>query len=333
MFFYEDKIPERRTIVIANTKIDDKNDNCMYVTLPEYGNVEGILYRNELPKRLKQQKKAIADMKHAGQIVCIVTSDSNTSTGYPAQRASCTTSCADYLQSANTINTNLIELSIRGVDTKYHELILTRYRNIEKILKIMKFISITFKIPYYDLVNTIQKSIITPLKEIDENNSVDNYELLYNSCLRDITSFLKFVPLVNNNNELREQVITSLNPLIRETNASSSLMFDVFVWKGDSAGRNAVTILQSLFSDIKTNFKNVDIRYIGAPRYQISLRSVAIESIDNIYSDIKTSMINFMTTNNVTCYDLQFDSSQKEVVHGNVTITFPSHIEMIDQTN
>lgn len=306
MFFYKQSIPAQGAIVIANMKIDDKNDNCMYVTLPEYGNAEGILYRNELPKRLKLQKKAIADMKQAGQIVCVVTNTSTTS---------------------STIDNNIIELSIKGVDTKYHELILARYKNIEKILKIMKFISIKFDIPFYELVKELQQFVIVPLHDIDEDNGIDNFESLYASCLRDIESFLKFVPLIKN---IKMEVIETLRSLIRETNASSSIMFDIFVWKGDSTGRNAVTILQLLFSDVKTKFtdKTVDIRYIGAPRYQICIRSVALNDIDDIYTDIKTSMIEWMTDNNITCYDLQFDITQKEIVHGDVAITFPFHIEM-----
>lgn len=309
MYFYEDKIPEQGTIVIANMKVGDKNDNCIYVTLPEYNNVDGTLYRNELPKRLKLQKKAIADMKQAGQIVCIVTNTDS--------------------------STNLIELSIKGVDAKYHDLILTRYRNIDKILKIIKFISITQKIPYYDLVEKLQESVIVPLTEIDENKGIDNYEALYFSCLRDIASFLKFVPLVHEDDEIRKRVIEILNTMIRETNASSSLMFDIFVWKNDSTGRNAVTILQSLFGHVKKEFadKTVDIRYIGAPRYQINIRSVALDDIDIIYENIKNSMTDWMTINNITCYELQFDISQKEVVHGDVAITFPFHIEMVDTTD
>lgn len=312
MFFYEQQIPAQGSIVIANMKVDDKNDNCMYVTLPEYGNIEGILYRNELPKRLKLQKKAIADMKQAGQIVCIVTNTTATS----------------------STDANLIELSIKGVDAKYHELILTRYRNIEKILKLMKFISVKFDIPFYELIKELQQFVIVPLHDIDEDNGIDNFEILYASCLRDIESFLKFVPLVN---DIKTEVIETLHSLIRETNASSSIMFDIFVWKGDSTeqignstGRNAVTILQSFFSDIKTKFtdKTVDIRYIGAPRYQICIRSVALNDIDDIYTDIKTSMIDWMTNNNITSYDLQFDTTQKEVVHGDVAITFPFHIDM-----
>lgn len=306
MFFYEDKFPMKGTIVVANMKIGDKSDNCMYVTLPEYNNIDGILYRNELPKRLKLQKKAISDMKQAGQIVCVVTNQLVDS------------------------NSNLVELSIKGVDTKYHDLILTRYRNIEKFIKLMKFISFTVNIPYYDLVQTLQNTIIIPLDEIDENASVDNYDALYSSCLRDISSFLKFVPLINDNNELKTQVLDSLKDLIKETNASSSLMFDLFVWKGIN-GMNSVTILQSLLGYIKTKYmdKTVDIRYIGAPRYQLTVRSIELDQIDITYTDIMSSIADWMTNNNIVCYDLQYDILQKEIVHGDISITFPYHIDIM----
>jgi translation initiation factor 2 alpha subunit (eIF-2alpha) len=308
MFFYNQKYPTKNTIVIANMKLGDKNDNCMYVTLPEYNNINGILYRNELPKRLKLQKKAIADMKQAGQIVCVVTNTPIIN------------------QSSNI---DIVELSVKGVDAKFHDALLSRYRNIEKLLKIVKFISIKFNMPYYELVKNLQKSIIFPLNDIDEDNGVDNFEVLYSSCLRDIGSLLKFVPLED---DIRMKVIETLTLLIKETNASSTLNFNLTVWHGDYTGRNDVTILQSVFRYIKEKFmeKTVDIRYGGAPKYQIIIRSVAIDNIDTLYSDIKTSMIEWMTDNNITRYDLQFDISQKEVVHGDVVITYPFQVDMID---
>jgi len=303
MYFYEQKIPEQNTIVVADMSVDEKTDSCIYVTLPEYKNLTGIIYRNELPKRFKDQKRAIADMKKVGQIVCVVTN--------------------------SMTDTNLIELSIKGIDTKYHEAICTRYKTVEKILKIMKFISIKFNIDYYDLVQNLQETVIKPLIEIDETKGIDCFEILYASCLRDIRSLLKLVPLVDN---VLEQVIDTLQPMIRETNATSSLIFDVIVWKGDGGSRTAIDLLQSFFQDIKAKFsdKTVDIRYIGAPRYQIDIKSIAINDIDDLYSEIKTSMIEWMTTNNVTCYDLQFDLTLKHDTPGDVSITFPFHIEMTD---
>lgn len=304
MYFYEQKIPERNTIVVADMSSDKKTEGCIYVTLPEYKNLTGIIYRKELPNRFKDQKRVMADMKKAVQIVCVVTNP--------------------------ITDTQQVELSIKGVDTKYHEAICIRYKTIEKILKIMKFISIKFNIDYYDLVQNLQETVIKPLTEIDETKGIDCFEILYASCLRDIRSLLKLVPLVD---DVREQVIDTLQPLVRETNATSSLMFDVFVWKGDrDNSRTAVILLQSFFRDIKAKFldRTVDIRYIGAPRYQIDVKSIAINDIDDLYSEIKTSMIEWMTTNNVTCYDLQFDLTQKQVTPGDVSITFPFHIEMVD---
>lgn len=306
MFFYEQKVPTRGTIVIATMNTNIKDTNCIYVTLPEYNNSMGIIYYNELPRRLKQQKKAISDMERAGQIVCsvnnnpVITTDGNVET---------------------------VELSIKNIDTRYHAPLCVRYKNIEKILKIIKFISMKFTLDYYDLVLNLQKTFIKPLSEIDENEGIDTFDALYTSCLRDINSLIKIISL---DNDLHTQATTVLRTMIKETNATSSLMFDIFVWKGDSNGRDAVNILQSLFGHIKDNFtdKSVDVRYIGAPRYQLCVNSIAINDIDDLYSNIRESIVNWMTDNNITCYDLQFDESQKEIVPGDVSITFPFQINM-----
>lgn len=306
MFFYEQKVPTPGIIVIATMNTDIKDTNCIYVTLPEYNNITGIIYYNELPKRLKQQKKAISDMEKAGQIVCSVINEPIMTTNG---------------------NVETVELSIKNIDTRYHAPICVRYRNIEKILKIIKFISMKFELNYYDLVLNLQKTFIKPLSEIDENDGIDTFDALYTSCLRDINSLVKIISL---NKDLHDQVTTVLRTMIKETDAATSLMFDIFVWKGDSNDRDAVNILQSLFGHIKNNFidKSVDIRYIGAPKYQLCVNSVAINDIDDLYMNIKESIVDWMTDNNITCYDLQFDESQKEVIPGDVSITFPFQIIM-----
>src|SRR5438445_5108086 len=107
MFYYSKKLPITGTIVVALVS-DEDNDSCIYVTLPEYNNCRGVVYKRELPKKVKQQKDIITKMKHAGHTVCVVSAVPKcTSDGDP----------------------ELIELSIKGVDPKYHQDIVTRFKN------------------------------------------------------------------------------------------------------------------------------------------------------------------------------------------------------------
>src|SRR5438477_9672739 len=111
MFYYREKIPVAGTIVVVMITEEKENETCVYVILPEYNNSVGIIYKSELPKRLKAQRKTIAEMKQAGQIVCVV---SNTP------------------KLTQDGNLELVELSVKGVDQKWHTDVITRYKNIEK---------------------------------------------------------------------------------------------------------------------------------------------------------------------------------------------------------
>lgn len=313
MFYYTEKYPTRGTIVIAMIDKDKEVEQCVYTILPEYNNTVGIIYQSELPKRLKQQKKAIADMKHAGYIVCVVTNDPKINIAGEAE---------------------IIELSIKGVDAKYHADILTRNKNIERLLKILKFVSIRCDIPFDHIAKNLRKKIIRPVPDIDENDGVDNYDELYKKLLRDIDILLNTLSLdklseFNDGNKYNE-LHGTLKSMIKETNASSSLLFDIFVWRGDSKGEDAVYVLHNLFAHILTTYENntVEVRYIGAPRYQIHVRSVALQDIEKLYNDIKNTIVTWLNDNGVDGYDLRFDQSQKEIIYGDVYITFPFQIDI-----
>src|SRR6185503_11964292 len=99
MFYYDKLVPTIGTIVVASVSLDVENENCIYVTLPEYNNSRGIIYKRELPKRVKLQKKLIAEMKQAGHVVCTILSTPKLT---------------------NNSTLELVELSIKGVDQKYH---------------------------------------------------------------------------------------------------------------------------------------------------------------------------------------------------------------------
>lgn len=309
MFYYTDRFPKKGTIVIAQIDKEKEIKHCVYVVLPEYNNITGIIYQNELPKRYKQQKKAISDMRQSGHIVCVVTSDPN-------------------LNADN--NAEIVELSIKGVDAKYHSNILARNKNIERLLKILTFVSIKFNLQLEAIARNFRKKIIRPLFtdtiDIDENDGVDNYDELYKKLLCEINTLVNFMAIEDQ--AVQEDVLNTLKGLIKKTNASTSLPFDLFIWKGNS--NDAVYILRNLFSHLVTEFKDrtVEIRYIGAPRYQIYIKNIALEEIDKAYSDIENITIKWINENGVDGYDLRFDKLQKEIVYGDVSITFPFQINL-----
>jgi translation initiation factor 2 alpha subunit (eIF-2alpha) len=153
MFCYENKLPTKGTVVVAVIDHSNKSDNCVYVNLPEFNNYSGVFYKSELPTRIKHHKKATKDMKNVEYIVCTVAGD------------------AKYKQNGSL---NVIDLSIKGVDRIHHEKIINRFKNIERIMKMVKFISIKTKIQFEDLLKKLN-NIIKPIRifdgvNIDTNN-------------------------------------------------------------------------------------------------------------------------------------------------------------------
>jgi translation initiation factor 2 alpha subunit (eIF-2alpha) len=311
MFYYREKLPAKDTIVVADLLDEKDNNNCLYVTLPEFNNYRGIIYKCELPKRLKMQKKTISEMKHAKQIVCIVSNKPKvTSDGQP----------------------ELIDLSVKGIDQKWHADIITRFINVEKILKLVKFISIQFKYDFSALMENLYQDTIIPLTNADNIDGIDNFTELYSKYLRD---YKQFIELLSIPEEESKPVVETFKNILHETNTTSSLKFDLFVWKGDKNGKDALFVIRDMFEYVKAFFtKNLldkcslEIRYIGAPTYQINLSNVERKTIDTIYNEVRDTIQKFMQMKGVNEYDLKFDIEKKEVKNGDITISFPFHFEI-----
>jgi len=310
MFFYKTKLPLIGTIVVANMT-DEINDNCIYVTLPEYNNFSGIIFRREFPKKAHQQKKLLSDMKRAGHIVCSVTSSPTFgSDGHP----------------------DLIELSIKGADPKYHPDIITRQKNIEKLLKIVKFVSIHFKYNFEDLVQTLHNNEITPLMGTDVNSvenaeGINNYTELYQNYLKNYTDLLRIMKIDEFDKENFDNVSQILGSMIKETNAAVTLDLDLFIWKAE---RDAVFVLRDVFNHMTQTYteQQINLRYLGAPSYQLNFFQINISNVDDTLQSVKDSIIDLVTKQGVTGFDLKFDLDKKNIKCGDISISFPYKIDM-----
>jgi translation initiation factor 2 alpha subunit (eIF-2alpha) len=303
MFYYREKLPLVGTIVVACLVDEEDNDNCIYVILPEYNNFRGIVYKRELPKRLKHQKKLLSEMKRAGQIVCIV---STTPTFVPDGHSV------------------LIELSIKGIDIKYHPNIFTRQKNIEKLLKIVKFVSLQFGYDFEELVKILQNNELVALTEINVTEGVNNYTEHYLNHLRNHTGLLK---MMNIEEKAFSNVSDIVGNMIKQTNASATLDFDMFVWK---AKQDDVFVLRHVFEYVLQTHavQGLELRYIGAPVYQIVFSHIDIKNIDNILEAVKETIISFMIREGVVGFDLKFDIEKKNIKYGDISIAFPYKIDM-----
>lgn len=348
MLFYREKLPKIGTIVVAQIIPDEENENCFYVILPEYNNYRGIIYKTHLPKRLKIYKKTINDMKQAGLIVCCVSNSPNFDCNMEAELIELSVKC--YRKKKNDDDVHIQKSHKKNKDDdsndEHYTNIVTRYKNIEKIIKIVKFISIRYHLDYEQLISKFHDTILVPLLEINEDG-VNNYNELYNEYLRNIDNLLNLMQLNNecdnkfdnefdesnefdektkDNIDIRSDVKKELSALIKETEASSTLEFDILIWNTNE--KDAIFILRDVFGYMKNKFPNTEYRYIGSPKYQICIQSIEYEKIDDIYKKIEKSVIKWFKDHNISTYSLKFAQNTKEIKRGDISITFPFKIEI-----
>ena len=312
MFYYRDRIPAKGTIVVAQLINIEENESCLYVTLPEYNNSRGTIQKAELPKKVKKQKETLKNLKHqhGGMIICTISE----------------TASIDLNKNLHGI----VELSIRGVDKKFEPQILIRQRNMERIIKLVKFISMEFKLPYESLIFELQNNIVLPLTMDDitttddddtSDKNINDYNDVYSNFLRNPQHLLIEVG-IDPNSDIHKNIITTLKTMIKETNVTSSLDFNIKIWKSNNDA-NIIQTLRDMFEFVKSQHDNIEFRYIGAPTYQININVINSNLIDQFYQSINQSIINWLIDKNVMGYDLQFDIAQKKVKYGDVTIHYP----------
>jgi translation initiation factor 2 alpha subunit (eIF-2alpha) len=319
MFFYKCNLPKKGSIVVVTIDRSFESENCVYVTLPEFNNFRGIFYKSELPNRIKHHKKATKDMKQADYIVCTVTNNTKFRDD----------GCPD-----------LIDLSIKGVDQKHHEKVIARFKNIERIVKLVKFISVHTKIPYDELSKNL-KEVIKPISNVDDG-STDSTESetdknkVFNDFAETYLNYLRkpetLIDILDIDSKKMDYILEVLKERIHENNATSTLEIDIAVWSPDKDGHDPVYVLRELFKYVINEMKEhkLEIRYVGAPRYQLTLPDIEMDKAEDIYKKIQSEMLNYFKLCGVNGFDLKVDFSNKIVSRGSINITYPFEINIYE---
>lgn len=303
MFYYNDKLPLCDSVVVAVVDHSAETDSCVYVHLPEFNNCRGVLYKNELPKKLKKMKEALKEMKQATYLVCSVSANATLSPeGVP----------------------ELVDLSVKSVAPTHHEKIIKRFKNIEKIYKLVKFISNESGQKFDQLVLPLQENLIASIDIADDfDNDFDDLDEVYYNYLRNPEKLSREIGVQD-----IEMVVNVVKSRTREQNASSNLEFYACVWGVDKDGRHSVYVLQDLFKATIEWMKEykLAIRYIGSPKYQLVLSDVPVDGIDEIYEKIRTFMTEYLNTLEVKGCDIKFNINDKVIDRGVITISYPVEI-------
>lgn len=312
MYYYLEKIPKKDSIVIGIIKHDQETENNLYVELPEFNNIMGIIPKSEFPVKKKAYLKALKNTKAKELLTCKVMHEPKLDdTGTP----------------------RLIDLSIKNVDEKYNQSIINRYRNAEKIIKLIKYISKEFNLNFSDIIKDtkIQATILIPFilsEQLNEDDdTINDLKAVYEHYLEYCD---EFVNMMNIEDERKVKIINNLKQIITEIDTYSDIIFDLSIW--NSNNRDPVYSLRDLFTyilnlDIHKD-KNIQIRYIGAPSYQliISLNQREIKNIDNKYTSIFNEMHKYIVQQNIVGYDIKYNLSNKKIKNGEISISYPYKI-------
>ena len=119
MLYYSSDMPVVGQIVIGHLILEKEEDQCLYVRVPEYNNIEGIIPKSNLPKKKRAFKRILAQMRKDKTLPCVVKSE-------PRKDS----------------NNQLwpLDLSLRSIAREKKQVVIDRFNNITRILKIFKFL-------------------------------------------------------------------------------------------------------------------------------------------------------------------------------------------------
>jgi translation initiation factor 2 alpha subunit (eIF-2alpha) len=341
MFYYSSNMPIEGQIVIGYLVPDKEEENCLYVRVPEYNNIEGIIPKSNLPKKKRNFKKILAQMKKDKIIPCLVKSE-------PRKDS----------------NNQLwpLDLTLRNIEREKKQLIIDRFNNITRILRVFKFISEETKISFEELSLGLHKQFVTELEvdnladnladnSDDDNSDDDNSDNSNNlesksdsdkssQCLTDLSDLHQ--KIIGNHDFLIETIRAEYNLtndeeiLIRKTMSNNTVAKNsdcniFFEFRVDDAKDplNPVEVLQSTFVNIFDAIPNISIQYRGAPNYVATVQDVLPHDLENTISKLSQVFEDYLSElDPKPKYHLQFSREQSIAKEPIYTFSFPREVKM-----
>lgn len=306
MYYYCNKLPEVDTLVVAELDNDMETEYALYVSLPEYNNIQGVISKSLLSKKIKYRNRTLKKLKNEKLIVCYVQSDiENNSDG----------------------SVRPVELSFKNIENDTKHKILDRYKYVRQIIRLVKFISNDFKIDYDTLIhnfhNTVLKSITQKgIESIDSEDSgmIDTLEEYYYDLLRDNGTLADVL-----NRENIMEIKTRLKAIITEQLPVAEINFKYSVWSTND--KETIHVMRSMYTELTRLYKNIKIQYMGAPQYKLILSSVPYDDIDTTLGKIKNNVNKICENLGANGYIIDFDMNNKIIKKGDVSISYPYNVD------
>lgn len=310
MYYYDSKLPSVGQIVLAHIVTQKETEHCLYVRIPEYNDIEGIIPKADLPKKRRAYNRVLAQMRRDKIIPCVVTKkpvldrkDDHTSVW-------------------------AIDLSIKNIELDKREIIISRFNTITRILKALKFLSeeldttidriaygfwdrhiveldstkITDHDDTEDSEDSEDSSDSTDSKSTDSKFVLTDLSELYQQIIGDIEFTISTVCsgiARREIEELTEDQIQALRSTLKErvTMKTSDCTIGFNLRVDDADKSDPVTVLRETFTEVLER-DDLSIQYNGAPNYTAYVKNVHPDDLDDVKTELQTTFTDTLRSKN-----------------------------------
>jgi len=346
MYYYSSNVPKVGQVVLGNLLNDKETEDCLYVRLPEYQNIEGMIPKSNLPKKRRMYNRVLAQMRKDVIIPCVLKSKpqiNDDGTTWP------------------------LDLTLKRIDMESNRIFIGRFDNITRILKVMKFLAeetgvdvcklcagiwsseivelFAERIVYENQQDTInskdKQNVDSADSDVDSDNSIDsdgsNSELSSSpQILTNLTDLYQRV--IGNNNYLIEvirrgmEIDSDLESKLRNvlTTYSISKKSDCsiqFKFRVDTAD-DPVQVLQNTFTRVMEIYPDIMIHYKGAPTYIIIKPNVGPADLQNVIDNLQETFETYLKEHEKCVYHLKFSLQNAEAKEPIYSFAFPRLVEI-----
>lgn len=346
MYYYDSKLPSVGQIVLAHIVTQKETEQCLYVRIPEYNDIEGIIPKADLPKKRRTYNRVLAQMRRDKIIPCVVTKkpvldrkDDHTSAW-------------------------AIDLSIKNIELDKREIIISRFNTITRILKALKFLSEELgttidRIAYgfWDRhIVELDSAKITDHDDTDDSsdtedstdsedseNSTDSSDSkntdskfvltdlseLYQQIIGDIEFTVSTICsgiARREIEELTEDQIQALRSTLKErvTMKTSDCTIGFNLRVDDADKSDPVTVLRETFTEVLER-DDLSIQYNGAPNYTACVKNVHPDDLDDVKTELQTTFTDTLRSKNAVFLFKITDAAAKVPTY---TLSYPREIVM-----
>lgn len=305
MLFYSSDKPVEGQVLVGNILLEKEEETCIYVKIPEYNNIEGLISKSYLPKKKRVYNKVLAQMRRDKKILCVVKSKPEVDTDgklWP------------------------LDLMLVTLDDKVKENIINRYENIIRILKLVKFLSEEAETDISHMLrglhNDITEIFVTDFSDEDKIIAITDLSDFYNKLISDTTYLINIVDGDKDLTEDSKNKISSVmqnSVVVKKEDCILSFVFRI----NNAKDANSIDILNNSFAHFMSEFPMISVHYKGAPLYSMSIPDTDEVDILGKVENIKKCFTNHIRDNYDTCsYDLSFDLDKSEIKKPIYTMTF-----------